>query len=448
MPDEKRRGRGDRKIIFDAERELYIGQLSYVDEKTGKRYRPKVYADSEASCRAKMKLKEREIADGFRPDKGGRYTVEQWLNKWFEGFQKNQIRVKTQVRQELAIKQITDRIGNIKLNKLTTEDVQDLYTELLTRGRKQANSKDENGKIKVLIPAGLSPASVRHCHCVLHKALKKAAALQYVKTNVTDAVELPKRSKVERQAMTLEQVTKFLLVAKKHRLYACFLLALATGLRRGELLALSWEDIDLGKRFLRVRRSLLEAASKGVFIDDVKSKSSRRTVSFPPDVADELKRHKERQAAEEVAAKEKAAEHAKKFNVKVDPADYYVDSGMIFRQENGERLDPRAFGRTYELLLSEAGLPHFQFHSLRHTYATLMLQKGVHLKVVQEALGHSTIQQTADTYSHVMPGMMEQAAMCLQGLFIEGKKKKPSERCVKKPNKTKKKMVPNLVPKG
>ena len=77
-----------------------------------------------------------------------------------------------------------------------------------------------------------------------------------------------------------------------------------------------------------------------------------------------------------------------------------------------------------------------------------MLQKGVHLKVVQEALGHSTIQQTADTYSHVMPGMMEQAAMCLQGLFIEGKKKKPSERCVKKPNKTKKKMVPNLVPKG
>ena len=418
--NDKRRGRGDRKVFYDESRGKYVGQLSFVDDKTGKRYRPKVYADSEAECRAMMKAKERDIENGLKPNKGAKYSLGQWLDEWFEKFQSAQLRIKTKVRQKLAIAQIKDRIGDIKLGKLDTEDVQGLYAGLLKDGKKQRGRRPKNGEApKPAPPEGLSSSSVRYCHCVLHKAIKKAVALGYMRFNVTDETELPKKSQIDRQAMTQEQVKSFLAVAKKHRMYAAFWLAVSTGLRRGELLALSWGDVDLEKRTLRVRRSLLECHNEGVFFDDVKSKSSRRNVSFPPDVAAELKRHKARQAAEELKAKGKAKEHSEKFGVPVDPKTYYKDHGLLFQQTNGERMDPRAVARTFTLLLDKAGLPKFSLHCLRHTFATLMLQKGVHLKVVQEALGHATIQQTADTYSHVMPGMQDQAAMCLQGIFTD-----------------------------
>ena len=418
--DNKRRGRGDRKIFFDESRGKYVGQLSFVDDKTGKRYRPKVYADSESECRAMTKAKEREIENGLKPNKGSKYTLGQWLDEWFEKFQSAQLRIKTKARQKLAITHIKERIGDIKLGKLDTEDVQGLYAGLLKDGKKQRGRRPKNGEApKPKPPEGLSSSSVRYCHCVLHKAIKKAVALGYMRFNVTDETELPKKSQIDRQAMNQDQVKQFLAVAKKNRMYAAFLLALATGLRRGELLALSWDDVDLEKRTLRVRRSLLECHKEGVFFDDVKSKSSRRNVSFPPDVAVELKRHKARQAAEELKARGKAKEHSEKFKVEVDPATYYKDHGLLFQQTNGERMDPRSVARIFTLLLDKAKLPRFSLHCLRHTFATLMLQKGVHLKVVQEALGHATIQQTADTYSHVMPGMQDQAAMCLQGMFIE-----------------------------
>ena len=426
---ERRRGRGDRKVFFDEERKRWVGQLSYVDEKTGKRYRPKVYANGEAECRQLMKAKERDIESGLRPNKNGKYTVSQWLDEWYSKFQTGQLRKKSRARQEVAMDHIKDRIGNIKLSKLDTEDVQGLYAGLMIDGKKAPGPKPKDSKKaeekKVSPPPkpqGLSAASVRYCHCVLHKALKKAVALGYMRFNVTEETELPKKSQVDRQAMTQDQVKKLLAVAKSHRLYALFLLALATGMRRGELLALAWDDVDLDRRSLRVRRSLLECHKQGVFFDDVKSKSSRRNISFPPDVAAELKRHKSRQAEEHMKARAKAAKHSEKFGVQLDPETYWTESGLVFRQLYGDRLDPRAMARTFDLLLEKAKLPHFSFHCLRHTFATLMLQNGVHLKVVQEALGHATIQQTADTYSHVMPGIQDQAVMCLQGMFIEPEK--------------------------
>ena len=423
-----RRGRGDRKVIFDEKRQLYIGQLSYIDEKTGKRSRPKVYSKSESECRKLMKAKERELEEGFRPEKGGKYPLRVWLEIWFKDFQKSQVRIKTQVRQDLAIRQINDYIGDIKLAKLTAEDVQQFYAYLLTSGRRQANEKDEDGKQKVLKPAGLSSGSVRYCHAVLHKSLKKAVQLQYIKSNVTEMVELPRLEKTQRKALNQEQWQQLLAAAKKHRLYGAILLSISTGLRRGELLALAWDDVDIEHNFLRVKNSLLEAHKHGVFFDEVKSKSSRRIVYFPPDVAEELKLQKEKLNADKIKAYKKAKEHAEKFNVEIDPSTYYKDSGLLFQQVNGERMDPRSFSRTFESILKDAKLPHFPLHSLRHTYATIMLQKGVHLKLVQESMGHSTIQQTADTYSHVIPGMAEGSAMLLDGMFI---KKEPEKETTK-----------------
>ncbi len=155
---------------------------------------------------------------------------------------------------------------------------------------------------------------------------------------------------------------------------------------------------------------------------------ARNIHSFPPDVAKEIKRHKARQAEEHMKARVKAAKHAKKFNVEIDPETYWVESGLVFRQDNGDRLDPRSYYKTYQLLLNDkAKMSGFRFHDLRHTYATLMIKKGVHVKVVSEALGHASIQITLDTYAHVLPGMMEQAAMTLQGVFTEEASEADSE---------------------
>ena len=154
---EKRRGRGDRKVFYDESREKYVGQLSYVDDKTGKRYRPKVYADSESECRAMMKAKEREIEDGLKPNKGSKFTLGQWLDEWFEKFQSSQLRIKTKARQKLTITHIKDHIGDIKLGKLDTEDVQGLYAKLLKDGKKPRGRKPKDGeKPKLPPPEGLS----------------------------------------------------------------------------------------------------------------------------------------------------------------------------------------------------------------------------------------------------------------------------------------------------
>lgn len=412
-PECKRRGRGDRKVFYDESRKKYVGQLSYVDEKTGKRHRPKVYADSEAECRRLMKGADRDIETGLRPDKGGKYTVSAWLDKWFEDYQKPSLRVGTWERQAICKKQIVAKIGNIRLNKLLAEDIQEMYQELLKEGKKRKNK--ETGVVE-LVP--LSTQSVMHCHNFIHKALDKAVRLKYIAFNVADEVDPPKVVRKKINPMTEQQAREFLKSVKSHRLYASFLLDLSTGLRLGELLALAWEDVDLDKYTLRVRRSLQFRQSGEVVFEDLKSKTSRRVVSFPPDVAAELKRHKVRQAEEHMAARVKAAKHAEKFNVEVDPDAYWVESGLVFRQANGDRLDPRSYYKTYQRLLTESKVGAFRFHDLRHTYATLMLIKNVHVKVVSAALGHASIQITLDTYAHVLPGMMEQAAMCLQGVFI------------------------------
>ena len=413
VQQDKRRGRGDRKVWYSDQHEKWVGQLSYVDEKTGKRHRPRVYAESEAECRRMMKEVDRDIEKGLRPDKGGKYTIKAWLEKWFEEFQKGNVRANTRERQNLCIKKIVSKIGNIKLNKLRAEDVQEFYNGLAKDGKQK---KNPDTKAVELVP--LSSQSIVHCHNVLHKALKKAVTLQYIPRNVTEDTERPTIKRKDINPMTEEQAKSFLQAVKSHRLYASFFLDLSTGLRLGELLALAWDDVDLDKGKIFVRRSLQNRQNGDVVFEDLKSKKSRRTLSLQPDAVAELKKHKARQAEEHMKARGRAAKHAKKFNVEVDPESYWTESGLVFRQVNGDRLDPHSYYRTYKKLLKEeAKMDGFRFHDLRHTFATLMIKKGVDVKIVSEMLGHASIQITYDTYVHVMPGMTEQAAMVLQGVF-------------------------------
>jgi integrase len=183
------------------------------------------------------------------------------------------------------------------------------------------------------------------------------------------------------------------------RLEAFYVLALHTGMRRGELLGLKWEDIDLGSvgkpATLRVRRTLTRTGNgKGLALGEPKTKKSRRTVRLTPRAVDALKRHRARQAEEKLKA-----------------GALYEDLGLVFATEGGTPINPSNIRqRSFAPLLKKAGLPGITFHDLRHTCASLLFQRNIHPKFVQELLGHASVAITLDTYSHMLPGMGGEAA--------------------------------------
>jgi integrase len=198
-------------------------------------------------------------------------------------------------------------------------------------------------------------------------------------------------------ALTPEQVKMLLNAASGNRLEALYVLAVHTGLRQGELLGLKWDDIDLEAGALQVRRALITAKG-GPRLAAPKTKGSRRRVSLTAAAAEALKGHLERQVEE------------------IDRAgSLWQENGLVFASETGAPLDRRGItSRRFKPLLKRAGLPHFRFHDLRHTCATLLLTKNVNPKVVSEMLGHSSIAITLDTYPHVLPNMQDSAARALE----------------------------------
>jgi len=310
-------------------------------------------------------------------------TVESWLKTWLEEYKRPKLRLTTfESYRIMAECHIVPAIGHIKLKDLRPEHLQHLYNE----------------KLK----AGLSPRTVRYIHLVVHSALKQALKNQLVYRNVAEATELPADKKKEARALTLEEMDRFLNALEGDRLKAAFVTLLGTGLRRGELLALKWDNVNLKEGIIAVKENLVWIAKKGFVFQPPKTEKSKRVVPLPDDVLAELKRHKVRQAEEKL---------------KIGAA--YQDNGLVFCTEIGTPIIPRNFERKYKALLKKAGLTGVKLHSLRHTYATRLLELGENLKVVQELLGHSRISVTADIYSHVSPELKRGAAAKLNGLFVK-----------------------------
>lgn len=331
-------------------------------------------------------------------------TVGKWLKTWLENYMKPHLRPTTwQSYEALMSQHVIPAIGEVKLKNLQTCDLQGLYKAKLESGR-----LDRKG--------GLSARTVRYIHSVVFEALEQAVKEQLVVRNVAEAVTLPREEKKEIQPLTSEQVGEFLASIRDERHYPALLLELSTGLRRGELLALRWEDVDLKAGNLKVRQSLVRIHSeKGaekkteLVFQEPKTKHSKRTIPLTAGVLKELKAHKARQAQE-----------------KLFLGQGYQDNGLVFCMEDGRPIEPRNFTRRFDGYLERAGIPHVRFHDLRHTFATLMLELDEHPKVVQEILGHSKISMTIDTYSHVMPGIKERAMAKLDSVLKP--KEKPSAR--------------------
>lgn len=227
---------------------------------------------------------------------------------------------------------------------------------------------------------------------MLHRALEQAVKWQLISRNVSNLADAPHETSPEMTTWSLDQSKTFLRVAQDDDLAALWLLTLHTGMRRGELLALRWEDIDFEPRTLAVRRTLTRSLD-GLTFGEPKSTAGRRQLAVPTVCLDALRLHRVRQNERRLA---------------LGPA--WQDSDLVFDRGDGRVLHPNVVVRRFLRLASGADLPRIRFHDLRHTAATLMLANGEHPKIVQERLGHSDISMTLNRYSHVTMDMQREAA--------------------------------------
>jgi integrase len=306
-------------------------------------------------------------------------TVEDYLDRWLKDCVRGTVRQSTYDRDSLLLdKHVVPAIGHRKLKKLTPLDLQGLYRDRLD--------------------SGLSASTVHKIHAILHKALSQAVRWHMVPRNPTEAVKPPRPAPKEMRPLSPEEARRLLEAASGDRLEALYVLAVTTGMRQGELLALKWEDVGLEDRVLSVRRTLTREGGRVAF-GEPKTKKSRRSIRLTPRATESLRAHLSRQM-EEISAL----------------GDRYRDEGLIFATDTGGPINQSNLRqRSFLPLLRRAGLPHVRFHDLRHTCATLLLAEGTHPKYVQELLGHATVAITLDTYSHVLPGMGDHAARAMEG---------------------------------
>jgi integrase len=308
---------------------------------------------------------------------------------------------KTIVRyQQIVRLHLSPALGGVLLPKLTSLHVQSYYAKALKSGRIQRKRATPKKKRRSRAkpepqPTGLSPMTVLHHHRVLSEALKQAVRWNLVIRNVCDAVQPPKPAREPMRTLDAKEVHGLLAKAEGTRLHLPILLAVHTGMRRGELLALRWRNIDLDAKTLSCIESLQWVNGAALF-KGPKTQRGRRVVMLSETAVTALRRHhKDQTAARLLQGKN------------------YRDQDLVFAGERGEPWNPESFASSWQRFIGKTDYK-VRFHDLRHTCATLLLGQGVHPKVVSEMLGHSTVAITLDTYSHVLPSMQEDAVQRLE----------------------------------
>ena len=353
------------------------------DPETGKTVYKNVLGKTQAEVKVKLKqaIQESTEVDAL---KAAQYTVGQWMDVWFENYAKIKVRPSShQTYRGYIDNHIKPNIGKIPLGKLTTLELQKLYKKLLSRGR--VDRIEAKGQ-----PKGLSPKTVRNIHQVISSAMDFARSQKLIAGNPTDGCALPKLEHRELKTLPVEQLASFLREAKESGVFEMYYIELATGLRRGELLGLKWEDLDLEQCTLRVQRQVSRINGE-VVEAPLKTKNSYRTISLGEDAVGILKKQKKKCG----------------------------DSEYVFPSPTGGPISPDSVIQMLHRVLKRAGLPKVRFHDLRHTFATVALQNGVDIKTVSGMLGHYSAGFTLDTYAHVTTQAQREAAKTM-GSVLSG----------------------------
>ena len=306
-------------------------------------------------------------------------TVGQFLDRWLEHV-KPQVSPRTHERYgELVAKNLKPLLGAVLLTKLRPMQISEAYAKALASGRR-------DGK------GGLAPSTVRYLHVLLKASMWQAVLWQMLLRNPVDAVDPPKIERAAMNTYDLAQTADLIDATRGTRMTMTVILAVLCGLRRGEIAALRWRNVNLGAAHLAVTESA-EQTKAGVRYKKPKS-GKGRTVALSARVVNELRSHRVQQAQELLL-----------LGVPL------TDDAFVVAQADGSPLQPRTITHQWhQLLANTKTLPRIRFHDLRHAHATHMLSSGVHPKIASERLGHSKVGITMDLYSHVMPGMQEDAA--------------------------------------
>ena len=346
------------------------------DLESGKRIIKNVLGKTQTEVKEKLKT---AISESQRLDvsKAGTYTVSSWMKTWYEVYAEPRIRPNTKSYYTNYIENhIVPGIGDVPLDKLTTIQIQRFYNNLQKTGRVQRKNFPE------LKDKSLSPRVVRGVHMLLHNCLEQAVAERLILANPAKGCRLPKLEKREMKILPEDKIGPYLAEAERRGLLAAFYLELTTGLRRGELLALLWTDLDVENMTISVSKQVNRINGKLV-VSQPKTPNSIRKLAIP-------------QRAVELLVEE----HAK------HPHSPY----LFVSPKTGTMFDPDSFRHTHEKILKAISAEHIRFHDLRHTFATLSLKYGVDVKTLSGALGHYDAGFTLSTYTHATEGMKRDAA--------------------------------------
>jgi integrase len=384
MSDTKRkaRKRGHGEGTIDQRTDgRWRGRLMVGFRSDGKPDRRVVYGKTRAECQRKLDEIRHRHAIGLLGDAvRERDTVAAYLAHWLATTKSN-VRAKTHQRYEEIVRlHLAPALGRHRLSSLRPDHVQEVYAAKLE--------------------SGLSPRTVHHCHAVLHRALQQAMKWGYVPRNIADAVDSPSVPRYELKPPTPAELKRLLDESEVagDRLAALWSVAVYSGCRQGELLALQWDDVDLGAGQLRVCGTLINAKGGVPIFGEPKTDSSRRTVTLPPEAVAALRAHRDRQNFERQRL-----------------GSGWSDYDLVFTSAVGTPLDQRNVIRLFKIALRRAGLPQtVRFHDLRHAAATLMLAGGVDPKTASARLGHSTIRLTMDLYTHAVQALDAEAAERMQ----------------------------------
>ena len=333
-----------------------------------------VLAKTKHECQDKLDKLKAELNPEAVENHTARTTFGEWLGQWYKTYVKPTIRPGTQENYENRIyKHIIPSIGKMPITKLTQAELVRFYGELKSSGRLQYTEQ---------LGAGLSNKMVRSCHALIKSALKKAVDEKLIKTNPADGCKLPSAQPKEMQILTPEEMQRFLIQAKHDGYYEIFLVALATGLRRGELMALQWSDINFKIGELKIRRSVRRTNGE-LLVSEPKTNAGYRTIILPPGVLKVLAEYKKT-----------------------------ISSRWMFPspvKEDSPR-DPSTLAAKMKLVLERANCKIVRMHDLRHTFCAMSLEHGMDIKTLSEIIGHESAATTLNIYAHVTDAMQAQAA--------------------------------------
>lgn len=382
-----RRGSGEGSI-YQRESDGKWCAVVTVGYVNGKRKRKPLYGKTRKEVAEKLKAVLRDQQQGL-PIATPRQTVKQFLTHWLEDTAKPKLAPKSYQSYAGEIhRNIIPALGHLQLDKLTPQDVQRFLNALATRGGAAGQ--------------GLSARTVAYNRAILRKALGQALKWGNVPRNVATLIDPPKTKRPDVQPYTPDEARRLLATARGDRLEALYAVALELGLRQGELLGLTWADVDLTAGKLHVRRQLQWLTGERPVLKDLKTRGSRRTLDLSPALVAELRAHHDRQRLERHALSESWQNWG---------------PSLVFPSAVGTPIVPRNLTRHYKKLIQRAEVPERRFHDLRHTCASLLLAEGIEAAIVSRVLGHASIAITVDTYMHLMPQTRRQVATVMSGVL-------------------------------